>query len=501
MKKGKWFRLSAAGLVLVLLISVLPVNMQTLYASEWNNAYHFFQKYGRQVVFCPTSTTDGNIYYATKAATATTNTKYRTIGWKVSVRKLNGTHLQTLYFKLGGSYMNCIDTCKKSGDEYKLYSMSLYNLKRRLNDKASKAMKQGLADLVLDACMIVVKNGKAKGSMNDNGPVSGKVYTDYNGIAGAANWSSASYSSFYNYFDKKIEGLFFLVDTIPDTGIEAVTGGGYYCYGTYVTIKANTKTGYNFDMWDGTYRSGHPEVSFYVTDYAKCVALARRKQLSIIFHRNLNSRDTVGAEQKIAYGDGGDRFDRIPWTAKGKKLTGWALSPDASSPKYSLTATIKDSWIDKYSPRVDLYAVWEDTEETPQPEEPVPDTPTEDTPTPDTPTPGTPTEDTPTPSTPTPDTPTPGTPTEDTPTPSTPTPDTPTPGTPTPDTPSPSTPTPDTPNTEDSQQKKIHCRFISSAYFEDSAQNLIPKEKGGIDPASPWAVDSSLRVLLRQVLS
>lgn len=504
-KKKRKFCLAVLGLVVMLVVSILPENMQTIYASECNNAYQFYNSYGNTVVFCPSSKTDGNIYYATKAATATTNTRYRTIGWKVSVRKLDGTHLQTLYFKLGGSYMNCIDTRKKSGNEYCLYSMSLYNLKRRMNDKAAKAMKQGLASLVLDACMIVVKDGKAKGSMNDNGPVSGKVYTDYNGIAGAANWSSASYSSFYNYFDKEIEGLFFLVKTIADTGIETVKGGGYYCYGTYVTIKASTKKGYDFEMWDGPNRSGHPEVSFYVNENAKYIAWAKRKQLSIVYHRNLDAGDTECAGQKIVYGDGGERFDPVRWSAKGKKMTGWALSPNASSPQYSLTAVIKDSWIDKYSPRVDLYAVWEKDEK----DAPTPDTPTSGTTIPGTPVPGTPVPDTPTPSTPvrdtlTPSTPTPDTPEPDTPTPSTPTPDTPEPDAPTPGTPVSGTSNPDTPEEKSetgNEKKKIHCRFISSAYFEDESKNLIPREKGGLDPSSPWALDASLRVLLRQMLA
>ena len=62
--------------------------------------------------------------------------------------------------------------------------------------------------------MIVVRKGKAQGTMNDQGPVSGKVYTTYQGISGAECWSRESYTSFHNYFHKEIQGLFFWVDTI-----------------------------------------------------------------------------------------------------------------------------------------------------------------------------------------------------------------------------------------------------------------------------------------------
>jgi hypothetical protein len=44
-------------------------------------------------------------------------------------------------------------------------------------------------------------------------------------------------------------------------------------------------------------------------------------------------------------------------------------------------------------------------------------------------------------------------------------------------------------------------RFISSKYFEDASQNLIPSSKGGLAADSKWATDASLRTLLRRILS
>ena len=81
---------------------------------------------------------DGIIYYATKASKATTSTKFRTLGWKVTVRNTSGSTLQTLYFKLSGSYMYQVDSVTKGNYEYNLYALSLYQMKSRMNTRAGK---------------------------------------------------------------------------------------------------------------------------------------------------------------------------------------------------------------------------------------------------------------------------------------------------------------------------------------------------------------------------
>ena len=164
---------------------------------------------------------------------------------------MSGSTLQTLYFKLGGSYMYVTDTVTKNNYEYNLFSLSLYQLKGRLNSKATTALTTGKANIELNACMTIVKNGSVKGRMNDSGPVSGQVYTSYSGIANAANWSSSSKQSLYNYFNKEVEDLFYQVDVTAGEGIKSVSGSGWYCYGTDVSVQAWTKTGYEFSNWTG----------------------------------------------------------------------------------------------------------------------------------------------------------------------------------------------------------------------------------------------------------
>ena len=115
-------------LAFALFVSVLGISSQSVKASVWNNAYTYYSTYGNSVVFRPMTSTDGMIYYATKAKKASTSTVYRTLGWKVSIKNMSGSTLQTLYFKLGGSYMYVTDTVTKNNYEYNLFSLSLYKL-------------------------------------------------------------------------------------------------------------------------------------------------------------------------------------------------------------------------------------------------------------------------------------------------------------------------------------------------------------------------------------
>ena len=438
-----------------------------LFASVWNNAYTYYSTYGNSVVFRPMTSTDGMIYYATKAKKASTSTVYRTLGWKVSIKNMSGSTLQTLYFKLGGSYMYVTDTVTKNNYEYNLFSLSLYQLKGRLNSKATTALTTGKANIELNACMTIVKNGSVKGRMNDSGPVSGQVYTSYSGIANAANWSSSSKQSLYNYFNKEVEDLFYQVDVTAGEGIKSVSGSGWYCYGTDVSVQAWTKTGYEFSNWTGLLRGGYISDHFIVNESGRCIAIAEPKMLRIYYHRNWTQQDSEIYCQTVRYNTNGAKLENCGWRKDGKLALGWALASTAGTAKYKVDATISSKWIDQNAPTVHLYAVWEKTDPTPGP---MPNP----TPTP-TPTP-TPSEPTPTPDPPPGPTPTPG--------------------------PQPTDPE----NGSDPENKKtttkriVRCRFISSQYFEDEHENLIPQERGGLAPDSVWATDSVRRQILRYAL-
>ena len=474
------------GLIIALVMTLLPVKQMETYAGITENAYRYYQDYGNNVCFFPISETNGVIYYATRANLATTNIRYRTIGWKLSVKDTSGKQLQTLYFKLGGTYMYSVHSCRKGGVEYNLYALMLDDLKERLNAKASQALNKGKASMRMDACMIVVKKGKAQGSMNDKGPTSGTVYTTYQGIAGAANWSSESYSSFYNYFQKEIQGLFYRVEAIVGDGIASVSGGGEYCYGCTAILRAKVKNGYDFGEWRGDCYGEKLEQTFYVTNDVRCIAYGNKKKLQILFHRNSTKNDKEMDIQTMVFGYGKIPLDNIGWKIKGKKLVGWALKPNAKKADLKCGAVVKDSWIIKYSPKVDLYGIWkpESTDDPkPDPEDPKPEDPDPEDPKPDDPNPEDPKPDDPIPD-----------------------PEDPKPDTPKPDPTDPDPVNPGGTNSDDNDLPRgnivsFHCRFISKKYFEDAGWNLISKEKGGLSEESKWAMDDSLRMRLRQLLT
>ena len=73
-------------IAITMMIGALKISAQEAQASVWDSAYTYYNSYGNSVVFRPVTSTDGIIYYATKASKATTSTKFRTLGWKVTVR-------------------------------------------------------------------------------------------------------------------------------------------------------------------------------------------------------------------------------------------------------------------------------------------------------------------------------------------------------------------------------------------------------------------------------
>ena len=442
-------------IAITMMIGALKISAQEAQASVWDSAYTYYNSYGNSVVFRPVTSTDGIIYYATKASKATTSTKFRTLGWKVTVRNTSGSTLQTLYFKLSGSYMYQVDSVTKGNYEYNLYALSLYQMKSRMNTRSGNALQAGKAAIQLDACMAVVKNGSVKGRMNDSGPVSGSVYTTYSGIAGAANWSSSARQSLYSYFNKNVEGLFFRVNVIAGEGIKSTSGSGVYCYGTYAEVNAVTDTGYQFANWSGLLRSSKICDDFLVNEDGVCIANGEPKLLRIYYHRNQSSQDNTVDYQVVRYNKSGANLEGFIWKKDGKAALGWAFDPSATREKYKLNAKISAKWIDQYAPEVHLYAVWDSTDPNPGPQPPTPQPPIPQPPTPQPPTPQPPTQE------------------------------------------------PQESGYIDEKtttNKVIRCRFISSRYFEDEYQRLIPQDRGGLAADSVWATDMTHRQILRYAL-
>ena len=188
------------GMFLLFLLGIV-FHSNTVIASEYTDAYAFYERNGNTMKFIPTTSTDGNIYYATKGKKGyNVSTLYSTIGWKVLVKQNDGTILQTMYFQLGGNYMKTVDTIELNQYEYSLYSVRLESIKNRMSVRSKQALEQGTCTLIFDACIAVKKRGVLQGAMNDSGVTSGTVHMTYHSIVNAAPWSSATKTALAGYY-------------------------------------------------------------------------------------------------------------------------------------------------------------------------------------------------------------------------------------------------------------------------------------------------------------
>ncbi len=211
----------------VIITYMFSVDCNIVKADEWDDAVKYYSNYGNAAVFKATNKMNGNIYFCSAGNTSTSGTKYRTIGYKMTIKGTGGNEIQKIYFQLGGQYLTLLNSKKQSGKEYMLYVITLQNIKTRFNTQSLNALSSGSCTIVLDACMVLRVNGKNKGGMNDNGPSWGKVYTTYAGISKAANWTDSALSALYSYYGKTVRGLFHTIDVRKSTGISSVSGGRY----------------------------------------------------------------------------------------------------------------------------------------------------------------------------------------------------------------------------------------------------------------------------------
>lgn len=341
--------------MLIASLLLIVYGKATVYAGTYDNAYSYYKAYGNRAVFKATTETNGYIYCGTKGKNASTDTRYKTIGWKMTCYNLDNKVLQTLYFKLGGDYLKTISSKSAGGYTYGLYRMELATLKSRLNAKTMSALEKGNCRMVLDACMVVVKGGKVGGAMDDKGIKSGKVYTTFSGIKSAAAWNSAARTALLTYFKKNVENLFYNITVKKDAGIMTATGAGTYCYGTTVTLKAEALDGYSFYGWknDKLYSSATKKI--IVTKNDTWIAMAGPVSLIINYYRNFNRDDNVRKSKSYVYGVNNQKISRCEWTLTGYHFAGWALSRGGDN-CYNENQPIDPKWLVLNHDEVNLYA-------------------------------------------------------------------------------------------------------------------------------------------------
>lgn len=361
-------RLCYGALVLMATFIVIGFHMASAEAGVWDNAYTYYNKYSNNSVFKATDSTDGYIYCATKGNMSSSSIKYKTIGWKMKLKDYSGKALQTLYFKLGGNYLVMNDQVEKNNYDYRLYSISLYTLKKRMTEKTLEYIEAGDCQIVLDACMVVVKNGSASGKMNDSGITSGDVYTTYNQIVKAADWSSSAKSSLKTYFGKDVEGLFADVVLEKTAGIKKVYGEGEYCHGTVVEISATASPGYSFDRWEGP-KNVTTEKHKIIVNVSKekdlyWTAYAKEGRCTVNYFCNRRTGDAYKIQKYYFQTHNDQKYEKalLPdssSTKTGYFGAGWSENKNANTVQYAYNSTIDSKDLIKWGNQKDLYQVWQ----------------------------------------------------------------------------------------------------------------------------------------------
>ena len=347
-----------AGLVLLLVILLWPKGIEHS-AGTYDNAYTYYTTYGNRMTFVPTSTTDGNISYATRARRTSSGILFSNIGWKAVVKDKNGKILQEVYYKMGGSYLKTVDIRTASdGYEYSLYQVSLSDFKSRLSDSTRASLEAGKATVEFDACIIIKRNGVLSGGMTDAGVSWGTVYTTYTEIVNAEFWSADTQNNLKTYYDKEIEGLFYTLTLTKDSGIQSLQGAGTYCYGTQVNIYATPKSGYTFGKWKGDYTSSSQSAMITINKNMTIQATSSAQVLRIIYRRNYSQGDTTNLIQHYFPNANTHALLGRQWKAPGYSLTGWKSDPEGLGAEYGLEEQVTDAWITSKVPTYYLYGNW-----------------------------------------------------------------------------------------------------------------------------------------------
>ena len=251
-------------------------------AGTWDNAADYYNTYGDRCIF---SVVNGQprVYFGSAGTIAVAgHTRYRTIGWKVSLYQ-NGNYQESVYCSLNGNYINKFPSSNSNGTEYNLYYINFDSLKSRFSNQA--AINSGAGTLYFDAVMSIVpaNSNTPNGTINDWGNTTGEVYDTFEGISKARGWGHPD--DLRHYYNKSPEGLYRNVYVYKGTGISSVSGSGTYVYGAWATISATCSTGYDFNYWSNS-SSSSSSFGVKVTSDLSYTAYGKPQTYTVSYNAN-----------------------------------------------------------------------------------------------------------------------------------------------------------------------------------------------------------------------
>ncbi len=341
---------------LIVCIIFLLWNKEVCMAAIEDDPIRFYNTYGENAVFTPISEENGAIYMASSAyCNSKARIRFRTIGWKISVRNSWGMEYQCANLKLGGNALTLWSEAYSNGYVYEVYKLNEQFLRNFLYPASVATIQEGRASIYFDAINTILVNGVPQGSMDDSGNLYGEVYTTYDGIAGATGWSANTREALKSYYNKQAQGLLCTVSVTPLEGIASIQGGGTFLYGTTVKLYATPKQGYQFSGWSGAASGSANPVQFIANKNSTVYASGKRNEVEICYHRNLTTEDTVTTIRKVSLDDSKSTFWFPSWEQVGHYANKWI---DKKGESYSFGSAMQEKWLASAYPRIDLYCEW-----------------------------------------------------------------------------------------------------------------------------------------------
>lgn len=187
------------------------------------------------------------------------------------------------------------------------------------------------------------------------------VYMDVSDWSSSKWYARLSYhggSSYYPRFNLTYSNRQYAL-SVPSVTGATVSGAGTYTWGTSVTVKCTSKTGYSFVKWvlsgGSSATSTNPSYTFTMpTAATTATAVVQANTYTIRY--NANGGSNAPSAHSYTYAPSGVTYlsSTVP-NRSGYRFLGWSLSSTATSASYSAGQAWNLSNASNYT----LYAVWE----------------------------------------------------------------------------------------------------------------------------------------------
>lgn len=238
---GRYIKVFFEAIILLLIIN--PIYAK---AGVYDNAYTYYQNYGSDSSTpARLNASDGYIYFCSAGLASTTNTRYKTVGYKITIHV--GTQTDSVEVKLGGTYVRNVSEVTKDGYTYVLRKVGFNRLKTLFNgnnDISWNRIYRSRNTYSFDAIMTVVEKGKQLcGNVSETSGYR-QIRADNNkylfrtarSIKSARNWNNPS--DLDSFFNKYVS--FDPVDNIRISSFDLEDSDNVYKYGDKYYVRKDS---------------------------------------------------------------------------------------------------------------------------------------------------------------------------------------------------------------------------------------------------------------------